>query len=87
MHFHNTAWNGLLYGAKKWFIFRPRDAIASNRHILDFIEEDLNNFAAQGIDALTCTQLAGDVVIIPESWGHGVVNLQVRSVDKFHLYT
>jgi hypothetical protein len=79
VHFHNTAWNALLYGAKKWFIYPPRDAIASNQHILDFIDEDLGFFASQGIKAMTCTQLAGDVMIVPESWGHGVVNLEVSA--------
>jgi hypothetical protein len=29
-----------------------------------------------GIKPLTCIQTAGDVMIIPESWGHGVLNLQ-----------
>ena len=25
VHFHNTAWNALVYGAKKWLIYPPHD--------------------------------------------------------------
>jgi hypothetical protein len=135
VHYHNTAWNALLYGAKKWMLYKPRDMIMSNRQILEYTETDLVTFAtdadATGIgekvsgsrSTLTllhlrtlwsslspvlssarplpllssaecpllsntphtlhtqvtptiCVQQAGDVVIVPEAWGHGVLNLQ-----------
>lgn len=43
----------------------------SNKQILDYIETDMRDFAKRGIAPLTCVQTAGDVVIIPENWGHG----------------
>jgi hypothetical protein len=101
VHYHNTAWNMLAYGAKKWYLYSPRDAIMSNRQILDFVETDLVHFANRGkvkqpkgkggeyewtnvntvhqnysVSPMTCVQTAGDVIIVPESWGHGVLNIQ-----------
>lgn len=29
-----------------------------------------------GVHPFTCVQTAGDVMIVPESWGHGVLNIQ-----------
>ena len=76
VHFHNTAWNALIYGAKKWIIYPPHNMIMSNKQILDFFETDLKDFADRGVHGKGCVQVAGDVMIIPESWGHGVLNIQ-----------
>lgn len=76
VHFHNTAWNSLIYGAKKWQIYPPHYMIMSNKQILDFVETDRVAFEARGVPSLTCMQTAGDTLIIPESWGHGVLNTQ-----------
>lgn len=38
---------------------------------------DMLDFEARGVRAHKCVQTAGDVMIIPESWGHGVLNIQV----------
>ena len=48
----------------------------SNKQILDFYENDMGEFKNRGIEPVTCVQTAGDVMIIPESWGHGVLNIQ-----------
>lgn len=48
----------------------------SSKQILDFFETDMEHFKKKGMKPLTCVQTAGDVMIIPESWGHGVLNLQ-----------
>eukprot|EP01034_Spumella_vulgaris_P026643 gene26643-33252_t len=78
IHFHNSAWNALIYGAKKWIIYPPHNMIMSNKQILDFYETDMQVYANREnpVTALTCVQTAGDVMIIPESWGHGVLNIQ-----------
>lgn len=76
VHYHNTAWNALVYGAKKWFIYPPHSMIMSNKQILDYVETDHNSFADRGVHSLSCVQTAGDIMIIPEIWGHGVLNLQ-----------
>ena len=76
VHYHNTAWNALIYGAKKWVVYPPHSMIMSNRQILEYFETDFKGFADRGIQSLTCVQTAGDVLIVPEIWGHGVLNLQ-----------
>jgi JmjC domain, hydroxylase len=48
----------------------------SNEHILDFVEGKHKDMLKQGIKPITCIQTAGDVMIVPESWGHGVLNIQ-----------
>jgi hypothetical protein len=79
IHFHNTAWAGLVYGAKKWLIYPPHNMIMSNRQILDYYENQMSQLVDLGgraVVPLTCVQTAGDVMILPESYGHGVLNLQ-----------
>jgi hypothetical protein len=76
IHFHNTAWAALVYGAKKWLIYPPHNMIMSNRQVLDFYETERLDFERRGVKPLTCVQVAGDVMIIPESYGHGVLNIQ-----------
>jgi hypothetical protein len=65
-----------MYGAKKWFLHPPRNMIMSNEHILDFYALHLPELDKRGIVTTTCVQTAGDVILIPESWGHGVLNIQ-----------
>lgn len=82
VHFHNTAWNVVVYGAKKWFLYPPRHKVMSNRQIYRFYETDLQRIANKtGFQPLTCVQRAGDIMIVPESWGHGVLNLQVTAPE------
>ena len=76
VHYHNTAWNALVFGAKKWVVYPPHSMIMSNRQIREYFETDLKAFSERGVEALSCVQTAGDVMIVPEIWGHGVLNLQ-----------
>ena len=76
VHYHNTAWNALLYGAKKWFLYPPAHQIMSNSQILRFLENEVEVLAPRAGRPLECTQRAGDVVIVPESWAHGVLNVE-----------
>jgi len=73
----------LVYGAKKWFIYAPGESVMSNLQIKHFIETDYKDFIQKGLIARTCVQLAGDVMIIPEAWGHGVLNIEVTA-DYWH---
>jgi oxalate decarboxylase/phosphoglucose isomerase-like protein (cupin superfamily) len=43
------------------------------------VEQDLPSLKADGQEhnVLECTQLQGDVMLVPEYWGHAVLNLQV----------
>ena len=33
VHYHNTAWNALVYGAKLWYIYPPAERIMSNDQV------------------------------------------------------
>jgi hypothetical protein len=57
-------------------IYPPHNMIMSNRQILDFFETERLTFEERGVRPVMCVQTAGDVMIIPESWGHGVLNIQ-----------
>ena len=46
--------------------------------MLDYYETDMAAFIERGVKPVTCVQTAGDVLLIPESWGHGVLNIQVK---------
>jgi hypothetical protein len=48
----------------------------SSKQILDFFETDMKEYEKRGFFPRGCTQVAGDVMIIPESWAHGVLNIQ-----------
>eukprot|EP00633_Aureoumbra_lagunensis_P008734 CAMPEP_0197310136 /NCGR_PEP_ID=MMETSP0891-20130614/8760_1 /TAXON_ID=44058 ORGANISM="Aureoumbra lagunensis, Strain CCMP1510" /NCGR_SAMPLE_ID=MMETSP0891 /ASSEMBLY_ACC=CAM_ASM_000534 /LENGTH=1110 /DNA_ID=CAMNT_0042795639 /DNA_START=226 /DNA_END=3558 /DNA_ORIENTATION=- len=79
MHFHNTAWNALIYGTKFWIIYPPAFNVMSNQHIRyweakDRLQAELNPYAPQP-KPFHCLQRQGDVLIVPELWGHGVINL------------
>jgi oxalate decarboxylase/phosphoglucose isomerase-like protein (cupin superfamily) len=62
----------------------------SNKQILDYFETDLATYNLRGVEPVTCVQTAGDVVIIPESWGHGVLNIQesvaIATEARQHVY-
>ena len=98
VHFHNTAWNALIYGAKKWVLYPPTHMMMSKEQIYDFFQGGMNEIKKKprirfdlpsSFDSTTssfveepeprpsmCVQTAGDVMIVPESWAHGVLNIQ-----------
>ena len=65
-----------MYGAKYWMIYPPHSQIMSNMQTLEYFETDMRVFNDRNIRPVTCVQTAGDVLIIPESWGHAVLNIQ-----------
>ena len=49
----------------------------SNEQIRKWDEDDRSELEKDGQPSpLTCVQRAGDVAVVPEMWGHGVVNLE-----------
>ena len=72
VHFHRSAWNALVHGKKRWFLYPPRTSLYSKQHIWLWY----NDVYLDRQDALECVQSAGDVIFVPDLWAHGVVNLQ-----------
>lgn len=80
----------LLSGRKRWFLWPPSSAVYSRKHAHAWFREDYPNLQVpclhsvshpthaqmQGQDKpLACVQEAGDVVFVPDLWGHAVLNL------------
>jgi len=67
-HAHNAALNALIFGAKRWLLVPPCRATWSLR-------PPLLEAGAEAPDGIEVEQHAGDVLYIPEFWGHSTVLL------------
>jgi hypothetical protein len=90
MHFHAHAYNVLVHGRKQWVLLPPSKTVYSQEHIKSWLHSHPNtptsgsdvNGAGDSAGAedgpseqLHCTQEAGDVLYVPDGYGHGVLNL------------
>ena len=94
-HWHGHAWNWLVHGRKRWFLWPPEHAIYTQRHVLETLGEQKEQQQPRAMEqqgrtkghrppgpqttpsaALVCEQQAGEVLVVPELWGHATVNLQ-----------
>lgn len=73
-HFHRHAFNILVYGMKLWYLWPPSEAYFTFSHVLKWQTKHLEGKFSETL-ATECVQRPGDVVYIPENWGHAVVNL------------
>ena len=69
-HWHGLAWNWLVHGRKEWLLWPPQEATYALRHVLLSADAAAN----ATVPPLRCTQLAGEVLIVPQLWGHATVN-------------
>jgi hypothetical protein len=90
VHYHRAAWNHVVFGAKKWFLFPAPLAFYSTKPVMSWYQQDYfpalqraRASAAEDDDAerrekpaLECTQRAGDVIFIPDHYAHAVINLE-----------
>ena len=96
-HWHAASWNWLVHGSKRWFLWPPSEAIYSQAHVertvgaqdKDPVRRTKKGKGKRGpVDkALVCDQRPGEVMVLPETWGHATVNLQ-RSIgwaSEFHF--
>lgn len=72
VHFHRSAWNLLVYGQKRWFLYPPDRAYYSKQHVWEWWQHTYR----KSPDALECVQYPGDMVFVPDMWGHAVINLR-----------
>jgi hypothetical protein len=86
VHWHNSAINFLWYGRKRWVLFEPDEAFYSVKTSLAFFTEDLPDIRSDKGTVLQAAgkrliprefvQEAGDIVLLPDYWGHGTLNLE-----------
>ena len=68
-HFHGDAWNALLYGSKRWFLFEPAEAYFARprQRAIDWVLEAGQAAAAGGAErsmGRQCMQEAGDILCV-----------------------
>ena len=80
-HYHHDAVNILAFGAKRWFLQPPSSAVYSveppliwfNRQIMENLS---TNDPSDTSGIFECIQQEGDVLFVPESWGHATLNIE-----------
>jgi hypothetical protein len=81
LHWHNDAVNHLVRGRKLWTLQPPAEASYSRVHAKLEAAAPLE----EGL-AFRCVQEAGDVIYVPDSWGHGVLNLEESAAYASTVY-
>ena len=62
LHFHQDAWNAVLFGKKSWSLYPTHNSSYSKK-----IYPDWNA-------PYYCDQYPGDIVYVPDAWSHAVYN-------------
>eukprot|EP01064_Diplonema_japonicum_P028712 TRINITY_DN4473_c0_g4_i1.p1 TRINITY_DN4473_c0_g4~~TRINITY_DN4473_c0_g4_i1.p1 ORF type:complete len:544 (+),score=124.32 TRINITY_DN4473_c0_g4_i1:36-1667(+) len=70
-HLHQDAINGVCFGKKEWLMWPPAATFLSTVPAHEFYK----SVSAWSSDYLTVTQHAGDLLYVPEGWGHAVLNV------------
>eukprot|EP00040_Diaphanoeca_grandis_P025275 m.139786 g.139786 ORF g.139786 m.139786 type:complete len:864 (+) comp30080_c0_seq2:305-2896(+) len=77
IHMHASAFNVLMYGRKRWYLLPPPHAMYSKQPIMEWLADGNVERLSEIDGALySCVQEAGDIIFVPEAWGHGILNLQ-----------
>ena len=80
MHFHQDAVNLLLAGRKRWWLRPPSLSAMSRLHPLEAQSCGVAEVERCYDGACVIEQEVGDVVYVPDMWGHAVVNLEPHTV-------
>ncbi|KAL4226395.1 hypothetical protein ACF0H5_014378 [Mactra antiquata] len=77
-HKHADAWNGVIYGRKRWFLF-PLEKTPPGGVYPGFTQQEwyrrIYPLVKPEDKMLECIQEAGEILYLPESWYHGTINL------------
>ena len=81
VHTHGAAMATLAYGRKLWLLTPPARAqvgsLTGAQHVLQAASQELAARArGERPSTLFCVQEAGDSLLVPELWGHAVLNLR-----------
>lgn len=70
LHCHSAAFNALYVGQKDWFLIPPHRAALSGMAAEKLWSD--GRYRKQHV--LRCTQNAGDVILVPDGWGHSTMS-------------
>ena len=72
----NPTFDALLYGRKRWYLYRPRDAMFSRKPILEWLnEEEGKEEGTNRGGRMLCEQPANSVLVLPAGWGRGSIHM------------
>ena len=80
VHYHMDALNLMATGKKHWYLFPPAHArytakpAAAWRQEQTRMDEALQNNRSARVPRFECVQHTGDVLFVPEMWGHATHN-------------
>ena len=79
MHYHQAAYNMLVYGRKRWFLAPPAHAVFSMLPAHQWVTHRLPRLRERANESrlYQCDQAAGDLLVLPDLWGHLTYNLAV----------
>ncbi|CAE8611064.1 unnamed protein product [Polarella glacialis] len=80
LHFHQDAINILLSGRKRWWLVPPARAAMSRVHPLDALQNASSPEGELYTQAMVLEQEPGDIMYVPDMWGHAVLNLAKGTV-------
>ena len=87
-HFHPPAWNAALVGRKLWVLTPPAHAFFSTGVTAWqwLAASAVDSVQRHDSDATVVLQAAGDLVFVPEFWGHAVVNVDDSLAVAFESF-
>ena len=84
-HRHGHAWNVVVYGRKRWFLYPPSfehsTVVLSNSSLdgVGWAKRYLWRVEGTPLAPLECTLGPGEMLYIPQDWNHATIN--VRPID------
>ena len=95
-HIHGAAYNFLVHGRKRWFLWKPFDSTVDATRaslggaeplpfgtpVLKWFVSEYPRLASRPLEVV---QEPGDVVWVPAGWGHAVLNLEPSVAVAFEL--
>eukprot|EP01052_Picozoa_sp_SAG31_P014222 SAG31_NODE_875_length_11316_cov_8.924044_11_plen_673_part_00 len=73
-HQHTAAWNALLYGQKRWFLFPPYSIYGPTSLPMGEWYRKYYAELRENSVVLECVQEAGELLFVPTNWYHGTLN-------------
>ncbi|XP_063437147.1 bifunctional arginine demethylase and lysyl-hydroxylase psr-1-like isoform X1 [Mytilus trossulus] len=77
-HKHADAWNGVIYGEKRWFLYpvnhTPPGGVYPGFTQIEWFEK-VYPFLPESEKPIECVQKAGEILYLPEGTYHGTINM------------